>query len=219
MSIIYPAGVPEVPVSSQESAALLAQPFNPEKVGELSVAALTGVGLTDAWIFEITAANSLITFAVPQDTAQNVIDNAIAALNAVCIDPTRNQLTEDQKDDASVAAKIVSAKANKALIKGPEDANGQQTGPGLKDKINGNTTLGVTGLKDRLLTNAAWNALTTAQKLDVLRDNQRGVGGATPFDGHLDITFAILNIILDGTQADLTELRLLRDRLLSGQDS
>src|SRR5690348_12698740 len=129
----------------------LVPPFNPDKLNELLVAALTAGGFTSPPLVvnEVGPENTLLNVSVPEGTytAQQVAQ-IVAILNAVAADPTRNNLTEDQQEVADLQNKLNISKADIDIINAVPG--------GLKDQINAANT----GLKDRLLTNVAWSALT-----------------------------------------------------------
>ncbi len=189
----------------------LVQPFNPERVAELVNLVFTIPPIAFA---SVDSTDSRLIIGLPNPVTQEQIDVALVKLNAICVDPTRNDLTEDQIDNASVAAKLQAARTNRDTVRGPF-TNGVQTAAGLKDHLTGNTAFSISlGWSDQLLTNSGWNALTADDQTDILRKVLKGAGGQK---GVLDILLPILNILIDGSQADLTELRLIRDNLLNNQ--
>ena len=146
---------------------------------------------------------AMITFPSPPDQSQRDAVDAVIAAH----DPTG--LTAEQQEAADLAAELELVVAKIAIAKANRDAiTGDEVTPGLKDAVNGNTDLAVVGFKTPLA-NANWNTLTDAQRIGLLRDMWRGAG----FTGLNDILIALLNAMLDGTRADLTELREIRDRL------
>lgn len=172
----------------------LVQPFNPAKVFELMVSALTAAGYTfpplSAVLPEPT--NTTLTVSFEDGTySQQQIGAMIAILDAVAADPTRNDPTEDQQEAIDLQNKLDNAIADIAVINAVPG--------GLKDQINAVTT----GLKDRLLTNAAWNALTTDAQADLLRQVQRDT---------LTLVVDVLNVVLRGARADKFELRYIQQQ-------
>lgn len=174
--------------------------FNARKVEELATAALIAGGYTFPPILPVTISdeNTLINITIESGT-YNEIETAdiIDILNGVCLDPTRNDLTEDQQELADLQNKLDNAIADIAII---NDVPG-----GLKDQINAATT----GLKDRLLTNAAWNAIPTTaagahQKADTIRLVLRDT---------LTLIVDHLNVSLHGARADKFELKHIQDVL------
>lgn len=106
MPIVYPATSISVPADYYDSDPLLEPPFNPPKVGELGVAALTAAAITDIWLFEVDGGSTRISFALPQGTGQSIVNAAMSALNAVCVDPTRNEQTQAQIFAAYIALNL-----------------------------------------------------------------------------------------------------------------
>lgn len=147
----------------------LTPPFNPRKVEELMIAALAAGGFTIPPILPPTVdeGNTLLNVTVESGTYDETqTAEIVAILNAVCIDPTRNDLTEEQVEEADLQAKIDAMVADIGAI----------------------TDVG--GLHDQLLANAAWNALTTDAQADVLR----GVLRANGIDYH-DIVLDLLRSV------------------------
>lgn len=165
---VFLDGLPTTPVDWYDSAPLLAMPYNPDKVNELAVAVATPLAVDiDIYIQPTTNTYAtLISFAVTAGTAQNTVDAIVAAMNAVCVDPTRNDPTEEQSEDAQLQARIDAMVADIGAVADPG------------------------GLHDQLLANAAWNALTADAQADVLR----GVMRANGIDYH-DIVLDLLRAV------------------------
>lgn len=87
----------------------LEPPFNIEKLYELIEAGLTAGGFTIPPVIvpTITEADAVLYVFVPEGTyTQNQIDSIVAILNAVCVDPTRNQQTQAQVFAAYIAQNL-----------------------------------------------------------------------------------------------------------------
>lgn len=157
-----------MPIMDIDSTVTLAQPFNPPKVEELTTAALIVGGYTFPPLMPVSVSegNTLLNVQVESGTYnQTQIDDIVSILNVVCVDPTRNDLTEEQIEQAQLEARIEAMIADLAAI--------TDTG----------------GLDDQLLTNVAWNALTADAQADILRGLYRA--GA----GNIDYRDIILDLL------------------------
>lgn len=181
------------------STEVLVLPFNVVKVDQLRTTALIAGGFTIPPIVPviILSVDATISVQVPDGQyTQQEIDAIVSILNAVVLDPTRNDLTENQQEDNDLSNKLDHAKDDIDTINNPG---------GLRDQINATTT----GLDDRLLTNAVWNALPTNvagahQKADLLRQVLKDT--LALIDNHLQVS-------LHGARADKYELKYIQDRL------
>lgn len=113
------SGFPDGPVDWYDSSRLLVpHDYNPAKINELAVAAVSPFAVTfDVYIQPTTNDEAeLISFAVPSGTAQTAVNAIIAALDAVCVNPARNELTEEQTEAAQLQNKIDNAVADIATL-------------------------------------------------------------------------------------------------------
>ncbi len=81
----------------------LVQPFNPDKVAELINAQFTIPPVAFLGVF---SSDVLIGIGLPNPVTQQEIDAALAKLNAICTEPTRNNLTADQQEAAYMALNL-----------------------------------------------------------------------------------------------------------------
>ena len=170
----------------------LVLPFNPERVAELVNLQFT---IPPVAFAPVGAEDTRLIIGLPNPVTQADIDDALAKLNAICVDPTRNDPTAEQQEAEDLAAELAS-------IQGYiDDANtdiGAINDPGgLRDQINADTT----GLIDQLLTNAAWNLTPVDDQADILR---------TVVKALLVITRQHLTISVHEARADKFELREIR---------
>ena len=148
----------------------------------------------DIWSINVSDYGATITVAIAETGNPDPSDTAIIVAVVAAHNP--NELTPEQQEAADLAAELADIQARINELKADVDA------------IN-NTG----GLKDRLLTNAAWNALTAGQKADLVRDILKGVGGATPFSGVLDIQVSQLSIDVHEAKANIFSLRETKKRI------
>lgn len=170
--------------------------YKPDRVAELVNIALAALGLPipPTAFIGVGDEDTLIAIMLPSPTQQQK-DDALTALNAVCVDPTRNNLSSSEIDAADLAAELATI-ADKITDANADIAAINDLG-GLKDQINATTT----GLIDQLLTNAAWNALTADEQADILR---------TVLKAALIIMRQMLVIDTHQARADKFELREIR---------
>lgn len=175
------------------STVALVPPFNIDKMYELVQTGITQGGFTipPVEMTTIYLGDESIYVLVPDEYTQQQIDSIVTILNAVVVDPTRNDLTDDQQEAADLANKLANAIADIGVI---TDVPG-----GLKDQINATTT----GLKDQLLTLTAFNALSAADRDRLLRSVLLDT---------LKLIVDHLNVTTHGARADKFELRYIQQQ-------
>lgn len=144
----------------------LVEPYNEDRVAELVNNAFT-VGPGGVGYLGTGPEDSLVGVLLLKPVDPQVATSTMATLTAIGTDPTRNNLTEEQQDIASIDTKIAEMDAVVTQITTP-----------------------TTGYKD-LLTNTAWNPLTQAQRTERLRDMLRGNPGKGILDDLVDISKAV----------------------------
>lgn len=136
-------------------------PYNPEKVAELVNAQFSIPPIAFA---PIGPDDTRLSIGLPAGATQADIDAALLKLNAICADPTRNDLTADQQAAADLAAEL-------AAIQTRIDAMAADI---IVDAGDANAVPPTTGLKGTLQA-ANWNSLTDAQKIALLRTDMQAM--------------------------------------------
>lgn len=180
----------------------LQKPFNPDRVAELVNAQF----LIPPTMFRgIGADDTLLSVGLPNPVTQADIDAAIAKLNAVCVDPTRGDLTADQQeaqDMGDIDAQIVDIRADRDLLRGKR-VNRVQTTAGDRDHVNGGT-FGLTGIKPPMV-KATFDALASDRaRLEALRF---ALMGNASQKGIVDILLDLIDSDVHGTNADIETLQ------------
>lgn len=160
--------------------------FNPDRVAELVNAAFI-VGPDGVGYLGTGPEDTLVEVYLPPSAAQDEIDAAIVRLNAICIDPTRNDLTAEQQEAADLATEL-------AQIQTRIDAVAADI---IVDTGDNSAVPPTTGLKGTLQA-ANWNTLTDPQKIALLRTNQQAI-----INNQLDL-LRLVRYLLRQTKQDKT---------------
>lgn len=92
-----------------QSTVTIDPPFNPPKVEELEAAALSEGGFNppECEVVPVSDGNQYLNVLVEVGFySPEQIDEIVAILNAVCVDPTRDELTEEQQEAADLQNKL-----------------------------------------------------------------------------------------------------------------